>query len=143
MSLLQGRFLTFHAFEQFIQLDRLLVVVGNPGTQGLDHVLFVGAPREHDRFEHPVFAADALQLLHQLDAIHVRHMQVAQHQTDFGVFTETLDRLSAGFTRHTAVPAAFEKLAQFFDDQRLIIDHEHFYRRRKLVHEPLHCSGQS
>jgi len=79
LSFLQGRFLALEAFEQFIEVDRLLVVIGDTRTQGLDHILLVGAPGEHDRFERTMFTGDPLQRLHQLDAVHVRHMQVTQH----------------------------------------------------------------
>jgi hypothetical protein len=37
------------------------------------------------------------------------------------------------------VAAAFDELEEFLDDQRLIVDHQNLYRRRKLVHLPLHA----
>lgn len=79
MPFLQGRFLALEAFKQFIEVDRLLVVIGDARTQGLDHILLVGATGEHDRFERAMLAGDPLQRLDQLDAVHVRHMQVTQH----------------------------------------------------------------
>ncbi|MNN29283.1 hypothetical protein D3C81_1428810 [compost metagenome] len=143
LPLLQRRLLTPHPVEQLIQINRLLIIIGNPGTQCLDHILLVGTPSEHDRLEHPTLARQTLQRLNQLNAIHVRHVQITQHQTDFRVLTETLDRLQTGFARHTAITIAFKKLAQLLHDQRLIVDHEDFYRRRKLVHVLLHVPGQS
>lgn len=79
MPFLQRRFLALEAFEQFIEVDRLLVVIGDARTQGFDHILFVGTTGEHDRFERTMFAGDPLQRLDQFDAVHVRHVQVTQH----------------------------------------------------------------
>lgn len=139
LPLLQRRFLALQAFEQFIEVDRLLVVIRDPCAQGLDHILLVGTPGEHDRLERTLLVRHFLHGLHQFDAIHVRHMQVAQHQADLGVFAEALQGVSAGLTGDAAVTAGFKKFAEFFHDQRLIVDHEHFYRRGKLVHALLHA----
>ncbi|MNT27716.1 hypothetical protein D3C72_1633570 [compost metagenome] len=113
---LQDHFLTLQPFEQLIQINRLLVIVGNPGAQRLDHVLLVGAAGEHDRFECTMLARQSLQLLHQLDPVHARHVQIAQHQTDIEVLLETLDGLMAGLARNTAVTLALQKFTQFFND---------------------------
>ncbi|MNT85835.1 hypothetical protein D3C72_2260480 [compost metagenome] len=61
-------------------------------------------------------------------------MQIAQHQADVGVFVESLDGLLTGPTRHTAVTAVLKKLAKFFNDQWLIVDHKDFYCRGRLFH---------
>ena len=116
-----------------------MIVIGNPGTQRLDHILFVGATGQHDRLEGALFAGDALQLLDQFDAVHVRHVQIAQHQADLDVFTKPRNGLRAGMAWHATVTAAFEEFAQLFHNQRLIVDHEHFHLRGKLVHALLHA----
>src|SRR3546814_8897088 len=50
-----------------------------------------------------LLARKTLQFLHQLDTVHVRHVQIAQHQADGGVFDKLLDGLLAGFARHATV----------------------------------------
>ncbi|MNC49265.1 hypothetical protein D3C75_984330 [compost metagenome] len=56
VPLLQGHFLPLQTFEQLIQIDRFLVIVGHASAQSLDHILLVSAPGEHDRLERPVLA---------------------------------------------------------------------------------------
>lgn len=82
--------------EQLLQVNRLLIVIGNPGTQSLDHILLVRAPGEHDRFECPMLAGQPLQFLDQLDAVQPGHVQIAEHQADVHVFSESFDCLRAG-----------------------------------------------
>ena len=89
LPFLQRHFLTLQAFEQFVEVDGLLVVIRNARSQRLDHVLLVSLAGQHDRFERPLAPGNTLHGLHQLDAIHVRHMQVAQHQANFSILAET------------------------------------------------------
>ena len=79
----QNGFLTLDALKQLIEVDRLLIVVGDTDTQGLDHILFVGTTGQQDGFKGALLARQFLQVLGQFDAVHVGHVQVAQHQTDF------------------------------------------------------------
>ncbi|MNR07026.1 hypothetical protein D3C85_1231270 [compost metagenome] len=65
----EHRLLALDAFEQFIEVDGLLIVVGKAFAQGLDHVLLVGLASEQDGFEDAVFAGDFLECLYQFDAI--------------------------------------------------------------------------
>ena len=104
-----------------------MIVVGDPATQRFDHVLFVGTTGQEDAFKQPFFARKFLQVLGQFDAIHVGHVQITQHQTDLRVVLEIFERLTARCTWHAAVTAALQKLAEFFDNQRLVIDHHYFY----------------
>ncbi|MNP80843.1 hypothetical protein D3C76_1790470 [compost metagenome] len=60
LPLLQGCLLALQTLQQFIEVDRFLVVVRNPGPQRLDHILLVGSPSEHDRFERSVLARHTL-----------------------------------------------------------------------------------
>ena len=142
LPLLQGCFLALQAFEQFVEVDRFLVIVRDPGPQRLDHILLVGSPGEHDRFERSMLARHPLQRMHQLDAIEVRHVQVTEHQADVGVLAEALDGLLAGPTGNADVTAAFQEFAEFFNNQRFVVDHQYFYRRCGLVHSPLHVQAK-
>jgi hypothetical protein len=54
-------------------------------------------------------------------------VQIAEHQGNFRVPVEALQRLAAGLARDTTVTAAFEELAKLFDNQGLIVDHEHLH----------------
>ena len=74
-----------------------------------------------------MFAGQFLQLLGQFDAVHVGHVQVAEHQADLRVGHKRINGFTGCIARHATVTAAFQKLAQFFDNQRLIVDYEHFY----------------
>ena len=137
VPLLQYHFLALHAFEQFIQINRLLVVIGKAGAQRLDHILLARLPGEHDRLESPMLAGQLLQLLDHLDAVQARHMQIAEHQADFRVLVETFDRLMAGFAGNATVAAVLKKFAKFCNDLGLIVDHKDFYCRSTLVHVQL------
>jgi hypothetical protein len=139
LPILQRHLLSLNPFEQLIEINRLLVVIGNPCPQGLDHILLVRTPSQHDRLEGPVLAGHPLQLLHQLNPVHVRHMQITQHQADLQVFAVTGNGLLARFTGNAAIAARLQKLAKFFNNQRLIINHEDFYCRGEFVHAPLHA----
>ena len=140
-------FLTLDAFKQFIEVDRFLVVIRDADAQGFDHILFVGAAGQQDAFEQALFTGVLLQVLGEFDAIHVRHVQVTQHQTDCRVCVEALNGFTARLTGHAPVATAFQKLAEFFDDQGLVVDHQYFYERAELVHAVLHawqaCSRQT
>ena len=74
-----------------------------------------------------MFASQFLQLLGQLDAAHVGHMQVTQHQADLRIGDKRINGFTGGIARHATVATAFKEFAQFFDNQGLIVDHEHFY----------------
>ncbi|MNP40524.1 hypothetical protein D3C76_1341710 [compost metagenome] len=113
MPLLQCHFLALYAFEQFTQVNRLLVVIGNAGAQCLDHILLVRLPGEHDGFEGPVFTTQALQFLDHLNAVQARHVQIAEDQANVHVLLETFDRLMAGFAGNAAVAVALKKFAKF------------------------------
>ncbi|GBH13137.1 Translation initiation factor IF-2 [Pseudomonas syringae pv. actinidiae] len=41
-------------------------------------------------------------------------------------------------TAHTRIAAAFQKLAEFFNDQRLVIDHQNFWDQ-VVIHMRLHA----
>lgn len=86
-----------------------------------------------------MLARDVLHGLDQFDPIHVRHVQVAQHQANLRVFSEALQGMAAGFARDAAIAAIFDKFTKLLDDQWLIVDHEHFYSRSELVHTLLHA----
>ena len=96
-------------------------------------------PRQQNAFKQAAFAGDFLQVLGQFDAVHVGHVQVAQHQAYVGIGDEGLNGFATGRTRNTTVVAAFQKFAEFFDNQRLIIDHKYFYEGGELVHALLHA----
>ncbi|MNX66304.1 hypothetical protein D3C86_973930 [compost metagenome] len=137
LPLMQSHLLTLQTFKQLMQVNRLLVVIGNPGTQGLDHILLVRLPGQHDRFKRAMLAGQPLKLLNQLNPVQARHVQIAEHQTDVGVVIESFDGLMAGLARHTTVTVALKKFAEFFNDQGLVIDHKDFYCRGTLVHVQL------
>ncbi|MNH15715.1 hypothetical protein D3C79_753330 [compost metagenome] len=87
----QCLFLPTYAFKQFIELHRLLVVIGKAFAQRADHVLFLGTPGQHDGFEHALATVDLLQGAHQFDAVPFRHVQVTDEQTDGRVCHIALD----------------------------------------------------
>ena len=59
----QNGFLTLDALKQLIEVDRLLIVVGDADTQGFDHILFIGATGQQDAFKGALFAGQFLQML--------------------------------------------------------------------------------
>ena len=129
LALLQRDLLALQAFEQFVKVDRFLVIVGDTGAQGADHVFFLGPAGEQDGLEQMLLAADQLHGLDQLDAVHAGHVQVAQDQPDVGRIAKPLDGFAAVGAGHAEITMAFEKLTELFDNQRLIVDHQNLYRR--------------
>ena len=65
----QRLLLASHAFEQLLQVDGLLVVIGEPFPQGADDVLLLGLSGQHDRFEHALATGEFLERMDHLDAI--------------------------------------------------------------------------
>ncbi|MNP23506.1 hypothetical protein D3C76_1162180 [compost metagenome] len=110
VSLRQYRLLALDTFEQFIEVDGLLIVIGKALAQGPDHILFIGLPCEHDGFERAVFTGDLLQCLNQFDAIEPWHMQVTEHQVDVQVVAKLHQGLLAGMAGHAVVTVALQKL---------------------------------
>jgi hypothetical protein len=119
------------------QVHGFLVVVGKAFTQGADHILLVGAAGQHDRLEQPLVAGDLLQRTDQLDTIALGHVQVAEHQADGFVGDVLLDGLVRGMGRDAAIAFTFQPVAQLFDNQRLVVDNQHFHFTDGLVHDQL------
>src|SRR5690606_1736310 len=134
-ALLEPGFQGANGPEQGLHVHRLLKEIGNPGAHRLDHVLTFTLTSEYDGFEGALQAGDALQFLNQLDTVHPRHMQIAQHQADLWVVAKSLAGLGGGKTSVTAIAEFAEVFVQLFDYLGFIVCDQQPYPGRLLVHE--------
>ncbi len=138
LPLVQRLDLQLHTFEQFFQINRLLVVIGDARPKGLDDVFFLGLAGQHDGLEQMRLAASHLHRFDHLDPVHAGHFQIAKHDTDGAVGAETLNGLKARIATHTLIAAALQKFAEFFNNRGLVIDHQNF-GERVVIHRQLHA----
>src|SRR5690606_20596551 len=91
--------------------------------------------RENDGFEGALQAGDAFQLLNQLDAVHPRHMQIAQHQTDLWIVAKSLASFGGREATVTAIAEFAEVFVQLFDYLGFVVCDQQPDPGRLLVHE--------
>lgn len=128
--------------QYFFQINRFLMVVGNAGAHGCDHVAALTLAGENDRLENTFASAQALQLLNQLQAVEPGHVQVAKDNTDGRVLLKQLDGVLCRVTDLTRITASTEVLAKFVNDNWVIVDDEKFCRpvmQSHVVHSCFYC----
>ena len=113
-------------FAQTVAGDRFGQVIVHPGGQRRAAVVAQGVGGErHDR--HPLAAAGAFELadfLGRLDPVHLRHLDVHQHQIE-GPVLERGDSLVAVVGDGDAAAALAEQRAGDFGVDRVIFRHQH------------------
>ena len=130
------------ARQAFARVDRLGQEVGDPGIERrVTHLAVVVHRHHHDR--HVLVAGERAQALHELDAVHVRHHVIDEHQVgnvprrpDHGVHG-TCEAFHAD-----ALVYAANHLLQDRAAGRLVVDDHHRVARRRqhphlrLGHDP-------
>src|SRR5271165_2216247 len=109
-----------NAGQQFATAERLGDVVIGSGIQRLDLAALLAANREHDDRDLRNFA----ELAAQLDAVHVRHSEVGDHQ----VGDEVLHDFERGFTvvgHANLIALGAEAGAQDPRNLRLVVDNQY------------------
>jgi hypothetical protein len=119
------------ARQAFARVHRLGEEIGDAGVErGVAHLAVV-VHRDHDD-RHVLVARQSAQALHELDAVHVGHHVIDQHQVGnvAGGPHHRVDRPGEALDRHALVQAAHH-LLQDGASGRLVVDHHHGVARRR------------
>jgi hypothetical protein len=83
--------------------------------------------RKHDRFESAHAVGGLLQRLHQLDAVELRQILVADHDADISIGTKLCQCLAAGVARYAFVTIALQAPRKLLNGNGLRINDQNLY----------------